>query len=513
MILLEKLTRRKALLLAALLLSLTQIAWALASPPGSSPDEFYHIGSAWCINGESDTCRFSNTSTDYYPLWAEVPYSGDPCFEASTSIGGSCIPQDAPTVQQVPIDNSVRIYPRHYYLIMHQFLRLGPDLGIPLLRFFNALIGVLILVLALLISDERTRPAVISGFVLLSVPQGLFIITSVNPSSWVFTGVTFSWVFLHWLLTNWRTSPKRTYYSVAAIFALTLFLSSARYDSLMYAITVNLGAFFLFRKRGSRNGGSKPLILLIIFSSLGGMFIARARVEYVFDNLKKMLTLPEFFAFARYWFLHFVEIPLTSFGLNYGNYGPTGVITPPIVGHIQFGFLIGSVLMAVIVPSKRQLLLAGGTGLFVFLAILQQVSIDGETGFYMVQGRYFFPLIIAALGIFVALSNSTVQLVQVKSIRTLLTFGLSFSHLLTFFVFVRRYSTGYDNDYRRFELDVFKEFGLPTGWSYLDGVSPVALIIIGSLTYAVFISILLKISDNDFKETSTCTTTRNNSFW
>ena len=474
------------------------LTWTFSSPPGSSPDEFFHVGSAYCVFGESDNCKFTDYTTDYYRLWAEIPYSGDPCFEQSPEIPASCESVPRPQVQKVPVDNGTRNYPLHYYWFANLVLRLGADIGIPLLRIVNALIGLTVLLAALHFAEKRLVPGIVSAVVVLVVPQGFFILASVNPSSWAFTGVSFSWVFLHRLITNRNDASNRKRLAVAGYFVMTVILASARYDSIFLLIVLNAAVLFLYWDRQKQH--SRKLVIGSSLLLFGVLVATNSKLDYVVRNVSKMFSNSEFFGFARYWAIHFVEIPLTSLGLNYGNHGPTGIVTPPLVGHIQFGFLASAMVLAALERVVRQRLFFVAISLVLFLAILQQVSADGETGFYMVQGRYFLPLLVGATGVFVALSESPVQLVKIKSIRSVLITGLSIAHLLTLFVFVRRYSTGYDNDYRRFELNVFKNFGLPTGWRYIDAVSPIALIIIGSIAYFVFISLLLQHSDSDGTE-------------
>ena len=480
--------------LAGTFLWLSLLSWVFASPSGSSPDEFYHVGSSWCVHGESDTCKYTSFSTTNYVKWAEVPYSMDLCFVPTESISASCGENQHPETQPLPVASDSNLYPKIYYYFANSLLRFAGDTGIHLVRIANSLILIFCLFFALLLSNRKLRAAVITAFFILAVPQGQFIIASFNPSSWAFTGLSLNWVFFYNLITLNTTNSQFRKWGSVGLFAFTLTLASARFDSLVYAIILNLLIFsfcFDFKKRFL-----VPIILLLSSLAAFGFFYANSMIRHVRGNLSYLLAIPEFWGFTRYWLIHFIEIPLTSLGLNYGTYGPTGVITPPVVGHIQFGFLAVALTYSALNCTLKQFALGGAVSLLLFLVILQQNSIFGETGFYMVQGRYFLPLIVGAAGIFVTLSKSQIQFVQVKSIRTVVIVLLSTSNLLAFFVFVRRYSTGYDNDYRRFEMDIFKNFGLPTGWQYFDFLNPPALILTGSISYFVFTALFLQFSDD-----------------
>ena len=56
-------TRRSRLHIAAAIavpvaLLAALLAWGVSSPPGSSPDEDYHMGSIWCAGGiEAGVCE------------------------------------------------------------------------------------------------------------------------------------------------------------------------------------------------------------------------------------------------------------------------------------------------------------------------------------------------------------------------------------------------------------------------------------------------------------------------
>ena len=46
--------RAVAAVLAPLAILLALLSWGLSSPPGSSPDDDYHLASIWCAAGEVD---------------------------------------------------------------------------------------------------------------------------------------------------------------------------------------------------------------------------------------------------------------------------------------------------------------------------------------------------------------------------------------------------------------------------------------------------------------------------
>ncbi|MTH91169.1 MAG: hypothetical protein F2939_05955, partial [Actinobacteria bacterium] len=88
----------KSIVLGFLLLLGTIItfgSWALASPPGSGPDDEYHLSSIWCSRGYR--IQFCEKSTSIYEV--KIPLqlhrNGGPrtifCYAGDSKISASCI--------------------------------------------------------------------------------------------------------------------------------------------------------------------------------------------------------------------------------------------------------------------------------------------------------------------------------------------------------------------------------------------------------------------------------------
>lgn len=70
-------SRRSSLLTGiamGILLLLTGGAWALASPPGSSPDDNFHLPSIWCAwSPEATGCTIDPATADTSRPYASIP--------------------------------------------------------------------------------------------------------------------------------------------------------------------------------------------------------------------------------------------------------------------------------------------------------------------------------------------------------------------------------------------------------------------------------------------------------
>jgi Predicted membrane protein (DUF2142) len=476
---------RLRLLVIGLACVVVIVAWSIASPAGSTPDEAYHIGNAWCVFGESENCSILDSTEGGY-RWAEIPYSVDLCFKKGPEVPATCIQDDHPKVQVVPIDNVSRMYPPHFYMVGNFFLSIFGTNGILALRIFNGLLFAVMLSLAISQGTRAVRTGLLLSSLIFLVPQGVFLVGSVNPSSWSFTGALTTWSFLASFLARLQDGRRNPAFVSLACWIVSLIIASARYDSMVFAVILSLAVTFshgrwLWREARQFLAGSLAMTLLAMILARGFLLsIARRSVEMISD--------PGFFSFARYWLIHFIEIPLTSMGLNYGSYGPTGsldVLTPPLVGHVQFGLLMAALIWSMRHRDILQRIFFSLFLLTLFVLILQEVSRSHETGFYVVQGRYFLPFVGGSVGIILAAAKTQGSLFDFPSLRTPLVALLTISHSLSIFSIIRRYSFGTTNDYKRFDINVDENFSLPGGWRYISFISPQLLFALGSVAFAV----------------------------
>lgn len=474
------------------------VAWSVASPPGSTPDENYHIGNTWCAFGESTHCSILKDRSEGGYRWARIPFSVDLCFNRSPEVPASCIEKEHPDSQVVPIDNISSLYPPQFYVVGNILFRFFNNNGILAFRIFNGILFVALLIFALYLARPIVRNALLTSLFVFLVPQGIYLIASVNPSSWSFAGVITSWAFLETFFHRLQYE-KRTEATVSLVlWILSIIISSARYDSLVFVVVLSIAVTCFHAGWLWKNSKTFLVSIGILFTATTAL--TQKFVTSIVNRTMDMVSDPAFYSFARYWLIHFLEIPLTSMGLNYGSYGPTGsldVLTPPLVGHIQFGVLAAALLCSLRIRVQPQRIFLMLFLLVLFVLITQEVSRYHETGFYFVQGRYFLPFIAGAVGIVVARSHPKTSLFDTPALKMPLIGILSISHLLNLFSVIRRYSFGTTNDYKRFDFDVDKNFSLPDGWRYLSSFSPQFILIYGSVAFVLFAWTIITIFSGD----------------
>lgn len=193
--------RRLLLALATAVLAFVGLgAWAVASPVGAAPDDDFHLASIWCSWGDREGLCAPGEAADERVVPERLLESSG-CFADLPTESAQCWLTDD-TVVNTARGNFAGNYPPVFYTVMGVFA--GPDIAEStiLMRLLNAAIfvGAVSAIIALLRPGQRGPLIWVSAVGL--VPLGVFIIPSVNPSSWaVLAGLTV------WLATyGWFTA-------------------------------------------------------------------------------------------------------------------------------------------------------------------------------------------------------------------------------------------------------------------------------------------------------------------
>jgi hypothetical protein len=127
-------------------------AWAISSPPGSSPDEDFHLASIWCPQPvESSGCKVQTAPNGDTAIVVNARvFSAPVCYAFHPEILGACV-FGVPTTPGLDERFNRGEYPGGYYRVMHLLVVSDPYTTTYLIRAVNvvltALLG-LLLVLA-----------------------------------------------------------------------------------------------------------------------------------------------------------------------------------------------------------------------------------------------------------------------------------------------------------------------------------------------------------------------------
>jgi hypothetical protein len=151
-------SRLRAVLVAVAAV-LTLFAWGLASAPGSSPDDDFHLSSIWCARGLSpDRCEA--VRDDPAVRLVPVQVAGVACYAFVNATSAAC--QNAFRDDLVPNTPSSKgnwnhLYPPVFYAVMSPLVTHDLETSVLLMRALNSLVTVAMVGSLMLLLPRRHR--------------------------------------------------------------------------------------------------------------------------------------------------------------------------------------------------------------------------------------------------------------------------------------------------------------------------------------------------------------------
>jgi hypothetical protein len=209
-------TQRRAVW-ATVLVVLTGVVlwgWLRASPPGSSPDDDYHLASIWCADGFVDgRCLPSVTQGAALGLVPEKLVETT-CYRRRTNVSAACLETVLSGRDDILVAVTTNLDIGRadlYYRVANRIITDDIPASIARIRAMNAAIVLIMVLLSALVATPSIRVAVIVSWLVASVPLGLFLATSVNTTAWGLAGLgTF------WANALSAIAPQQRYRRIAA---------------------------------------------------------------------------------------------------------------------------------------------------------------------------------------------------------------------------------------------------------------------------------------------------------
>jgi len=450
------------------------IVWGISSPPGSSPDDDYHMASIWCAAGDVDG-RCEDTSSPEFRLLPRDLVKAASCFSFRPDQSASC-----PTSQQLIrtdrgnwVDHS---YPPYFYRFMNLFVTDDLSTSIILMRAVNAALYVGVLTALFFLLPRRMRPLVVWTSLISAVPLGMFLIASVNPSGWAVLSATGLWLAMWGFF---RQTGRRKWLLGLLAVLLLLLGAGARADAAVYGALAMIAAAVLAFQRDRRYvidlllPAALLVVAVLLFYSGGQSDIVSgdtavedrplALSSLVFLNAK---LLPQLWAGSfGFWGLGWLDTNMP---------GVVSVTALTVFGALCFwGLRAGG--------WRKRLALAGVAFALVVVPMYILVHDAVIVGEY-VQPRYIYPLLILFGGI--ALVGFTQPSLGLSRLQlSVAGAGLIVANSIALHVNMRRYITGVD--VQNFNLN------WPIEWWWNTPLSPMAVWAAGSAVFAVVIALLI----------------------
>ncbi|MEO7720516.1 MAG: DUF2142 domain-containing protein [Pseudolysinimonas sp.] len=248
--------------LAPVLAFVALSAWGFASPVGAAPDDDYHLVSIWCADGGGAQCEpgTSDRTRSMSKAFGEIT-----CYAEHAKESAACQTSiwNKPGRFVTDRGNFTGEYPPVYYAVMHIFAGSDIQVSALLIREINAFLFVALSTALGALLPRSRRSSLFWGWLIASVPLGMFIIASDNPSTWAITGIGTDFLALR----GWFETAGRRRWALGALYLLGMLMASgARGDAAVYAIgaTVTAGILSAERTRDWALRAILPLIAIAI---------------------------------------------------------------------------------------------------------------------------------------------------------------------------------------------------------------------------------------------------------
>lgn len=233
----EKLTHRltpnRVISLCLTFLFVALLSWAISSPVGATPDEDYHLASIWCGQGfRENYCEPATAKNER--VIPETLLRASQCFAFAPGQPAGCIDYSSEPKISTSRVNSNSSYPPIFYWANSWFVSGSIEISVLLMRIFNALIFIVPLGILAILSKISIRKSLLIGTLVALIPLGMFIIPSINPSSWAISSAVITWGSVYSLLVEPKISRKFVF-GALAVFGIIIGAGS-RSDSAAYAI-------------------------------------------------------------------------------------------------------------------------------------------------------------------------------------------------------------------------------------------------------------------------------------
>ncbi|WP_341954140.1 DUF2142 domain-containing protein [Salinibacterium sp. TMP30] len=469
--------RRIGLVVAPFLVFAALAAWALSSPVGSSPDDDFHLTSIWCATGDSDYCAPSgDPGTRLVP-----PAVADPaCFAYDAEKSAECQDQldfTAPPTEETERGNFAGGYPVVYYGTMSVFV--GPDVhaSVLVMRLVNIALFVGLGVALYLLLPVNRRQILVWQWALTTVPLGLFVLSSNNPSAWALMGVGYGWL----ALLGFYEARGRKRVALGALFLLSAVMASGSRSDATILFVVAVFAAVVLSARRTRRFWLSSLLPVAGFVICALLFRASRSAETVAGGVDDQLGLGVIISRVAYNLTEVPSIWTGIFGQSWGL-GWLDTSMPAIVWVSGLAALIGGGFVAARAGSARKTLVVvlGATALAAIpVTLLVLAGKDVGDDF---QPRYLLPLIVVFVGaVFFTASGQRVRFARAQV--WLIVVALSGAHFVALHLNIRRYVTGID------ALSPNLDAGREWWWALI--ATPNVAWLVGSLCFTAALALLL----------------------
>jgi len=458
----------------------TVYAWAVAAPAGASPDEDFHLTSAWCPMPLEKSCAVTYTSTG-------VPQVSVPDKVIDASHCYAFQPEQSAACEGSLTDDNVwtsrvndGMYPGGFYNVMHLFIGQNVFKSVVLMRLVNGGLAIGLMAVVAFLLPRTGRRLMAYATLAVVVPDMIYFVCSINPSGWAMTGLAVAWFAMYAAFhaeSRWRGIVSGVIALAGAAMGAT-----ARSDAGAYLAVAAVGATILFFPQIRRQWWKIVVPCFVMAIGLVGFFsgnqtdILSTDLEPVYPNGQLQFLMNNLFQVPSL----LIGYSGGSMGLNWVDTGMPAIVWIPVL-LVSLGLVFWGLRRN---DWRKVLTLAGVTLVFIGLPlyVLQRGAYPvGQ----MVQPRYLMPLvpIIVAVALYRPGRGGASRLSRTQSVLAYL--ALVGAQAVALHTQIRRFVTGVD--VTTFNLNYQAEW-----WH--AGPSPMMTWILGSVGFAVVALVLFVVS-------------------
>ncbi len=473
--------------LLPLLAGVVLAAWSVASPVGSSPDEDFHLTSAWCAYGDrEDICATTNEPhlrvvpealVDEAICYAHRPAQSAACQGAEFGLH----PEQAVITSR---GNFTGLYSGGYYMYTGLFASDNVERSVVGMRLANIALTLGLLIVCYWALPTRRRILLVVPVLVTAVPYGTFLTSSVNPSGWAHASAAA--VFVSVVGYYETTGKKQAILSAVAAFAVIIG-GSARSDAAVWAALAIVAATVVSASRAPEF--RKLLVLPTAFILFSFVLWASAK-----NGTAQLFTAPEGAIVPSPSEMFQVILPNISelWAGTFGSGGPRsawglGWEDTPMPGGVWVSMLAlySATLFAGLRAVDRRKGLALGIVLFALVAAPTYVQIGTSlpVGYYT-QPRYLVPVMIILVSLALYRREGTQFSLSRPQWWTGVTL-ITLAHAIALHTNIRRYVTGLDEFSWNLDTDV--------EWWWDGAPAPSIVWLVGTVAFGAVVVLALRL--------------------
>ena len=457
------------------------LAWAVSSPVGSSPDDDFHLASIWCATDNPALCKKVG-AVGSGQTTASVPAQivGSICFAYHAETSGACIASIGTELTNVGDRVNSGGYPPGFYEFLGLLAGGQPYDSVVAMR-LAVLVTILLCWGLSLLASPSLRESQVLAWSVTSIPLGLFLFASTNPSSWASAGLAALLPGVIGLFAA-DTMKKAVPAAASVALAMTLILSSRADAAAMAAVFLLWSALVL-----TRGKGQIPQALICV-----GVAVLAAmtyRTVSMGQALTEGITGESPSRSLALMWSNALQIPSLWAGTTGVNWGlgwlDTGL---PAFVWVPAMLIIGGLLFTSIerLSLRKGLLVLPVLAMMFFLPWYTLQQSNAVVGGYF-QPRYLLPLVMLFMGIMLAPINTN-RLHLTKSQQVLGALSCSIASSIALHVQIRRYVTGLDVSHPNLNISI-------EWWRF--PISPMATWLIGTLAGCALFAIAFWLNRDD----------------